>query len=254
MDPFLEHPELWPDVHHGLIEALRESLAPRLRPKYRVAIEKRTYLAEPEGLVLVGRPDVSVVEAQRRGSTLRPTGIDVASSVQPMTVPVPLPEVMGEARLEVRDVATSEVITAVEILSPANKRPGEGRRVYEVKRQRILASLTHLVEIDLLRGGECMPVMDKPNHLAYGILVSRSEERPRAKLHAFRVREGIPSFPLPLRSGEAEPLVDVQSLLSALYDRAGYDLALDYRAEPLPPLADEDGTWADALLRTKGLR
>ena len=63
MDPYLEHPELWPDVHHGLIEALRDSLAPQVRPTYRVAIEKRVYLVELEGLVFVGRPDVAITKS-----------------------------------------------------------------------------------------------------------------------------------------------------------------------------------------------
>ena len=43
MDPYLEHPALWPDVHHGLIEALRNALAPLLRPRYRIAVEERVY-------------------------------------------------------------------------------------------------------------------------------------------------------------------------------------------------------------------
>ncbi len=43
MDPYLEHPELWPEVHNRLIVAIADTLAPQLRPKYRVAIEKRVY-------------------------------------------------------------------------------------------------------------------------------------------------------------------------------------------------------------------
>lgn len=41
MNPYLEHPELWTSVHSWLIVAIAEALAPDLRPKYRVAIEKR---------------------------------------------------------------------------------------------------------------------------------------------------------------------------------------------------------------------
>ena len=60
MDPYLEHPRLWPDVHNGLIADLRNTLAPQLRPRYYVALEERTYLAEPAGLAFVSRPDVTV--------------------------------------------------------------------------------------------------------------------------------------------------------------------------------------------------
>ncbi|MEB3829953.1 DUF4058 family protein, partial [Phormidium sp. CCY1219] len=43
MNPYLEQPDFWPEVHHLLISLLLESLVPQLRPKYRVAIEKRVY-------------------------------------------------------------------------------------------------------------------------------------------------------------------------------------------------------------------
>ena len=61
MDPYLEHPALWPDVHNGLIAELRNTLASQLRPRYYVALEERTYLAESAGLTFVSRPDVTVV-------------------------------------------------------------------------------------------------------------------------------------------------------------------------------------------------
>lgn len=254
MDPFLEHPDLWPDVHHGLIEAVRDFLAPKLRPRYRVALEKRVYLSEPEGLVLLGRPDVAVVRGHRSADSSPPDGSPAATSAQSVTVEVPMPEVVEEGYLEVRDVATGEVITALELLSPSNKRHGEGRRMYEIKRRRVLGSLTHLVEIDLLRGGDPMPVLSREIVGRYRILISRSEERPKAMLHAFGVRDAIPGFLLPLRAGEVGPRVELRDLIGALYDRAGYDLAVDYTGEPVPPLEDEDAAWADRLLREKRLR
>src|SRR5687768_8054447 len=99
MDPYLEHPDLWPDVHHGLIEALREFLAPLLRPKYRVAIEKRTYFAEPEGLALVGRPDLGVVSGSEPGSAAPRRGSSALIEHQPITVTVPVADVVKEGYL-----------------------------------------------------------------------------------------------------------------------------------------------------------
>jgi len=84
--------------------------------------------------------------------------------------------------------------------------------------------------------------------------VSRGDYRPRADLYAFNLRDPIPAFPLPLRPEAEEPLVELGALLHALYDRAGYDLVVDYTAEPVPPLEGEDAVWADQLLREKGLR
>jgi hypothetical protein len=251
MDPYLEHAALWPDVHHGLIEALRNALAPLLRPRYRIAVEERVYVTDVEGPLFIGRPDVSVVNAGP------PTGMGTSAPValvEPRVVEVPLPDRIREGYLEVRDVATGEVVTAVEILSPTNKRPGEGRRLYEGKRLQVLGTRTHLVEIDLLRGGEPMKMWGDGKDSHYRILVSRADRRPRADLYAFNLRDLIPPFSLPLRPGDEEPLVDLGTLLHALYDRAGYDLALDYTAEPVPPLEGDDVAWADQLLRDKGLR
>ena len=95
-----------------------------------------------------------------------------------------------------------------------------------------------------------MPILDNGNVSAYRILVSRGDHRPNATLYAFGVRQAIPLFPLPLKPADHEPRVDMGQLLHDLYDRASYDLRLDYREEAVPPLAGEDAAWADALLHS----
>ena len=251
MDPYLEHPALWPDVHHGLIEALRNALAPLLRPRYRIAVEERVYVTHIEGPFFIGRPDVSVISVDPSNG---PAASAAVALVEPRVVEVPLPDQVREGYLEVRDVATNEAVTVVEILSPTNKRPGEGRRLYETKRLEVLGTRSHLLEIDLLRGGEPMRMWGDGRDSHYRILLSRAERRPRADLYAFNLQDPIPSFPLPLRAGDEEPVVELEALLQALYDRAGYDLAVDYNAEKVPSLEGDDATWADSLLQEKGLR
>ncbi len=49
-------------------------------------------------------------------------------------------------------------------------------------------------------------------------------------------------------------MVELNDLLHEMYDRAGYDLRIDYHQEPEPPLEPDDATWSDALLRRAGLR
>jgi hypothetical protein len=68
------------------------------------------------------------------------------------------------------------------------------------------------------------------------------------------VRDPIPPFVLPLQAGDQEPEVDLGSLLGALYEQAGYDLVVEYRREPVPPLSGSDAAWADALLRAARMR
>lgn len=250
MDPYLEHPVLWPGVHNGLIAALQLALAPQLRPRYYIALEERIYITEPDQRILVGRPDLTVIGPAEPESTAQP-----ATSVSPvLTVRVPLPDEVRETYLEVRETGTDYVLTVLEVLSPTNKRPGRGRRIYEDKRLDILATRTHLVEIDLIRAGEPMPILGNSSTSDYHILVSRGDHRPNAILYAFGVRQPIPTFPLPLKPADHEPIVDIGELLHHLYDRASYDLRLDYTAAPEPPLSPADATWADQLLCQKALR
>jgi hypothetical protein len=239
MDPYLEHPDLWPDVHNRLIAALGDELSPILRPRYYVALEERTYLEEPGALALVGRPDLSVVA--------RGAGAESRHAPAVLEVELPFAEPVRETYLEVRSVPAGEVVTVVELLSPGNKRPGTGRRIYLEKREIILSTRTSLVEIDLLRAGERMPTRGPSPGSDYAILVSRAHRRPKADLFAFGMRDPIPKFPLPLRRGEEEPIVDLGRVLHALYDRASYDLRIDYGREAVPPLSGGDAAWASRL-------
>lgn len=206
VDPYLENPELWSEIHSRLIVAIADDLTDHLSERYRVAIEK-----------------------------------------QPITVIVPMAEEVKERYLEIREVATGSVITAIEVLSPKNKRRGEGRQAYERKRNRVLASLTHLVEIDLLRGGQPLPVLGATKS-DYRILISRSDLRPSAQLYAFSLRQTIPKFLVPLASGDSEPVSDLQRILGRVYERGRYHLVIDYTQPAQTPLNEQDAIWARALL------
>ncbi|MGK7873330.1 MAG: DUF4058 family protein [Xenococcaceae cyanobacterium] len=255
MDPYLENPDLWPEVHSRLIVAIADAIAPSVRPKYRVAIEKRTYLTNASDSVAVEIPDVAVLSKR---STINQTASTVTVTMptqdEAVTVRVPIPEIAKEGYLEIKEVATGSVVTVIEVLSPSNKRAGKGREAYEEKRQEVFASPTNLVEIDLLRGGVVMPVLGEVPQTDYRILVYRRRRRPFAQLYAFNVRDEIPKFLLPLRSEDVEPEVDLQNLIVGVYDRAGFDSAVDYRTEPVPGFKPKDRNWADALLQEKGWR
>ena len=251
MNPYLEHPALWSGVHHRLITAVANDLAPKIRPKYIAAIEERVYEISGETSLLVGVPDVSV---QRSLTSAAPSSLAVASSAtQPMEVTIPLAEILTEGYLEIRSVETGEVITVIEILSPKNKQSVVGRLQYETKRQKVFASDTNLVEIDLLRQGKPMP-MEGAIESHYRIVVSRSQTRPKAALYGFNLRDNIPQFPLPLGSEDVEPWVDLQGLLHEIYDQGAYDLRLDYNRAIVPVLSEADAAWIDVVLRQQGLR
>jgi hypothetical protein len=251
MDPYLERAGVWEEVHTRLIVAMADALGPQVRPKYRVGVEQRTYLAllTPDEYERVGRPDVLVSAPHRQAQPTQATA--TAVGIAPRVAQLPMPEEITERHLEVRDVATGEVITAIKLLSPTNKLTRVGRRQYGRKRMQVLGSATHFIEIDLLRVGEPFPfrVQDDDAQSDYRIIVSRAQDRPQAAVYLFTLRDPVPDIPVPLQPGDAEASLALNRLLHDVYDRAGYDLTLDYQhAPPPPPLCEQDIQWMKQLL------
>lgn len=251
MDPYLEQRGLWEQVHTRLIVAMADYLVPVVAPRFRVDIEQRVYLdlpyADPQPEDLVGKPDVMVLEGEPTGG--RPALARTIAGVSPLVAELPLPDEVNERFLEVREVSSGAVITVIEVLSPSNKRPGTGRQEYQQKRLAVLGSRTHLVEVDLIRAGGPLPMrLQDGSPGDYRIVISRAYRRPRADVFAFSLRQPIPDFPVPLLRGETEPAVPLNQLLHDLYDRARYDLSIDYRRPAEPPLSSSDGEWVAAQL------
>lgn len=246
MNPYLESPALWHEFHNRLIVAISDALTPRLQPKYYVAVETRTYLDDDNPELLVGIPDAIVLAASKTPSTELST---VATQSRPQPIQLPMTVEVEERYLEVREVGTHQVITVIEVLSPKNKRTGEGRLAYQKKRQRVLGSSSHLIEIDLLRENAPMPMIGVQEQSDYRIVVSRATTRPTADLYAFQLQEPIPRFPLPLKPDDPELEVDLQAILLGVYDRGSYQLRIDYR-QPVPPpkLSEAEQQWVNKVL------
>jgi hypothetical protein len=104
-----------------------------------------------------------------------------------------------------------------------------------------------LVEIDLLRAGQPLPPF-QAGQSDYRILMSPAPMRPRAMAYTLSVRDPLPTIPIPLQPGDPESPLPLNQLLHDLYDRASYDLAIDYSQPPIPPLPDDDAAWARRLL------
>lgn len=247
MDPYLEDPTLWPDVHNALIAAIRDALAPQIRPRYYVAIEERATAIElPFGDERLGelRADVAIVTPHPGRVAGEAMTSDAPGSI---VVEVPVLDAVRETFLELRRSDTHRLVTVIEVLSPTNKRAGGGRAQYLEKRAQILASETHLIEIDLLRAGSPMPLRGEVGGSDYRILLSRSEQRPAAELIPLRVRDPLPTITIPLLGSDPSPTLALNALLHALYDRAGYDLRIDYTHPPEPTLSTDDAAWAAQL-------
>ncbi|MYC06249.1 MAG: DUF4058 family protein [Chloroflexi bacterium] len=126
MDPNLEKTSIWPDVQNGLIVAIRDDLAAKVRPRYYVRIEQRVYLSEPDEKSSFRMPYVSVLGASGNGDASDHSPLIVAEDAGDSAVAVrfPLPEEVREGYLEVREVGSDYLTTAIEVLSSSNKHPG----------------------------------------------------------------------------------------------------------------------------------
>jgi hypothetical protein len=149
-----------------------------------------------------------------------------------------------ETRLVIRDRELQVVVTVIETLSPANKRQGsDGWREYLARREQVLASQMHLVELDLLRGGTRLPMGGKLPAAEYCATVSRADRRPQAHVYAWSLCQRMPTIPIPLSPKHDDVALDLQLVFDKVYERAAYDLSLDYTAELTPPLSDAEREW-----------
>ena len=262
MNPYLERAGLWPEVHTSIIVGLRDFLAPNLRPDYAVRIQERVYLAaEPEpGAGDEPRrfriPDAMVLTDAATATAAAAREVAVAEpkpAAAAVAVALPSTELIRQRYLQVMQADNLEIVAVIEVLSPSNK-SGADRSDYLAKRAEVKSSTAHLVEIDLLRAGPPMPVIGDTPRGCYRIIVANGRLRPQADLYAFGIREAIPEFVLPLAQGSPGIGVDLNPVLRHIYSHGSYNMLVDYKQEPEPPLSDDDRAWLDDVLRRQGLR
>ena len=248
MDPHLEG-AWWPDFQLLFLGQLLSAIVPRIRTKYIIEAERRVYLeASPNDPERFIRPDVAI-ETEPDAPSARAAQTDAARVAEPVTLTLPMPAEHREAYLTIRLAKPRRVVTVIEVLSPANKSlRTTGREVYLAKRDGVLECKTHLVELDLLRGGERLPAVQPLPVADYYAFVSRGNRRPQVDVYPWGLRQHMPAIPIPLEPEDPDVVLDLQAVFNAVYDRAGYDYSLDYEGPVEPPLADSDAQWAKGLL------
>jgi hypothetical protein len=253
MDPFIENRE-WDDFHASLNVVIREMLVPRIEPKYTARVQRRVYIEHMyETEDKVRWADVAVVSMGAESSIVTDPAAGVATAIAPVECVLPMPEERRETFLVIREIESMEIVTVIETLSPSNKRSGgDGRKQYLEKREEVLQSTSHLVELDLLRGGARLPTIGPLPRGDFFCIVSRRGRRPRAKVYAWSLRDPLPPIPIPLKANDPEVTLDLAAAFATAYDRASYDLTLDYRQPLYPPLSEADAAWAGELIRSRG--
>jgi hypothetical protein len=256
MDPYLEAPSLWPDVHHRLIDVSAEFIGRQTRPRYFTQIEERLYLTDftdPAADVIV--PDLHVREAKADAPFRAPPA--ALATIEPgIDIEVEWELTIHESLIEISDLQSNRVITILEILSPANKVEGsKGYVSYHDKRERALAAGVNVVEIDLLRFGKSL-YADRFERHDYSVVVSRPRQgrKPRRTAWPISLRNRLPTIPVPLKPEDGDVALPLQQVLETAYDRAGYDIRLNYASDPVPLVGERHSRWLDDLLCGRGLR
>jgi hypothetical protein len=260
MDPYLE--ARWPDVHLSLVGLIREALNPLLPPDLRARAEERVLLEEdPSAPRTAYRADVALIDLGRRAAespAAAAAGSLAVATPEPIVIEYhDAPEV--DRFVKIIDVKNgNRVVTAIEVLSPANKAPGYVNADYRRKVEDYTRSGVSVVEVDLLRssrGRLRVSDVDLPadRRAAYMVCVQEGWRPGRWKAYPIGLRAPIPPVPVPLRRTDQPVLLELQPIIERAYAAGRHD-DIDYSAPPDPRLGPEDEAWADALLRAAGRR
>jgi hypothetical protein len=248
MDPYLEG-YMWADVHHALATQFRRQLVPLVRPDYAVRIEVSIYNDRvPAHELGIMYPDVEIIRPQPPANRLiRETAGALTIAPAPLSIPLTIMTQVRQASVQIRDVASNQLVTSIEILSPSNKRE-PGMTAYLLKRDELRLAEVHLLEIDLLRRGKrAWPPESLPDSAYLATLIRARHIQ--AEVWPIGLRERMPVLPVPLRHPHTDVPLDIQAALGAIYDEADYPLTLDYgQPPPEPPLSEEDAAWATTCI------
>ena len=265
MDPWLEHPFLFPDVHDSFVTYLRDALNAVLPAPYVAALRARIWLEKAQRPI---GPDVEVVRDEGDDAddeiVVGNGGTAVAQLVatKPVVIRV-VDEEFHEGFVDILKQADAEeqVVTTIELLSMSNKSPGEqGRDMYRKKQRDILNSKVHLVEIDLLRGGQhsTIPprwrIKKKVGLFDYHVSIHHFDKLELYFVYAWQLAARLPTIAVPLLPGDGEVTVDLQTVLDKCYELGHYERRARYKTRAMdPPLTPAQLEWVQSILRAKAV-
>jgi Protein of unknown function (DUF4058) len=267
MDPYLEAPYHWPDLHDRFAGQISTDLNATLPAPYYAKLEMRPEVGivesdEPRRHIV---PDVALARDPFNNGA--GGGVAVLEGARKTTSPSrkmsAASETIRHPYIEVRDAEQGHVlITLIEIASPSNKKHGPDRQAYLQKQQQVFESNASLIELDLLRAGDRLlanPFLQEYVYFLnpapdYLVVVNRAWERGGAgmtyEIFPIPLTEMLPCIPVPLREGQEETPLDLQYAFQRAYDGGPYRRgAVDYGQPPQPPLTGEWAAWAEEKVR-----
>ena len=223
------------------VEIARQ-LTPRLLPRNVAFANQRQVTDSPEEVSIETTdvyPDVGVVEA--REAPLPIGGAALAEA--PINLTTVVPSLVPHSWVEIRDEAGRALVTLIEILSPTNKRGG-GRQGYLEKRNKILRSTAHLMEIDLLRKGKRVPMAEPLPSADYFVFLTRANRRPKSEVWPIFLSDALPTVRIPLREPDPDVPLDLQQAFTTIYELSLYAVAVNYSKPPDVPLSKAAAQWS----------
>lgn len=260
MDPFIEASGLWEDFHHDLVSAIKHALAESAPDRYLVRTGERPYLVLVESEGKTGYPflpDVSVTTPRGRTKPARKKSgaavLEAEAESEPLSMRAFIGEEHREAFVEIHEAMPEQrLVTCIEILSPSNKRPAtEGWNLYLRKRQSLLLSDVNLVEIDLLRGGQRLPMLDPWPDCPYTFLIARANKGPWCRVWPIPLQRPLPALLIPLVKPDPDIPLDLQPMIASIYQRSRYDRSIDYSRPLVPPPRADETAWMKRQLKVR---
>jgi hypothetical protein len=258
MDPYIEACGLWEGFHNRLIHKIDEAIGKILPRGYTIDTAVRSYivLMESEGKdESLAKPDVTITQpAPGKKPRKKKGGVALAAPAEEAdSVPMQafIAEKFEETFVEIYAEDEERIlVTCIEVLSPSNKRRGtEGWHEYERKRQAMLLGKANFIEIDLLRGGNKMPMLTPWPDCPYTLLVCRASRAPRCRVWKAHYQRRLPPIPVPLLDPDPDLTLDLQPLLDDIYSLGRYDERIDYARPLTPTLSDTDAVVVRTLLK-----
>lgn len=252
MDPYIETQHHWTDFHVALAAELRAWLNTAIQPTYYATIvpyvaydtidiarkDERATLPTTDGWPTHGNPPAT------KGVTRFERDRDPWQRQGSVIVEAPF----RLANVEIRQTGTDKLVTALEILSPITKRVGREQEKYQRKRRELLRIGVHVVEIDLLRGGQ-RSSPETPPLAPYYVTLWRAARHAATDIWAIQLNMGLPVVPVPRRTPDPDIMLDLGAVVRAAYKRGGYAKRLDYHGPvPAPALDAKQLAWVDTLL------
>ena len=222
MDPYLEHPKLWPAFQHQMLACLYQILLPGLVDRYRARVGNRSYISEMPLFTSIIREEYS------------------------------------EEFIEIRARTDNRLVTLLEVVSPANKTTQAGRQAYLEKRKEAALQRAGIVEIDLVLQGKPTLTYSRDGlpEFDHAVSVTKATAPDRYEIYTATIQKRLPKFKLPLAPDDKDALLDLQAAFGRAYDLGGFASQIDYKGPPPPdvPLTDANKAWIVDLLKQMKLR